>query len=101
MAGTPAIVSNFAASPDLIAPEHRMGVNDGGLLVDGQPIWHAGLNAPFAVPSVPQIRQALENAYAFDRGANKAARKWAAANFDVDQVFAKRWLPLLQKHTAN
>jgi hypothetical protein len=76
-------------------------VNDGGLLVDGQPIWHAGLNAPFAVPSVPQIRQALENAYAFDRGANKAARKWAAANFDVDQVFAKRWLPLLQKHTAN
>lgn len=100
MAGTPAIVSNFAASPDLIAPEHRMSVNDGGLLVDGQPIWHAGLAAPFAVPSVPQIVKALENAYSFGRGTNKAARKWAAANFDVDQVFEKQWLPLLQKHTA-
>jgi hypothetical protein len=101
MAGTPAIVSNFAASPDLIAPEHRMSVNDGGLLVDGQPIWHAGLAAPFAVPNVPQIVKALENAYKLDRGANKEARDWAAANFDVDQVFEKQWLPLLQKHTAN
>jgi glycosyltransferase involved in cell wall biosynthesis len=96
-AGTPAIVSNFAASPDLIAPEHRMSANDGGLLVDGQPIWHAGLSAPFAVPNVSQIVRALQNAYAFERGANKAARKWATANFDVDQVFKKQWMPLLER----
>lgn len=95
-AGTPAIVSNFAASPDLVAPEHRMTADEGGLLVDGQPIWHPGLAAPFAVPNVAGIIKALENAYKLDRGTNKHARAWAL-NFDADKVFAEKWLPLLQK----
>lgn len=98
-AGTPAIVSNFAASPDLIAPEYRTLARDGGLLVEGQPIWHPGLDAPFAVPSVPGIVQALENAYKLDRGTNKTVRAWAK-NFDVEKVWNDNWLPVLKRELA-
>lgn len=95
--GTIPIVSNFAASPDLLPPEFRIPSFEGGYLVDGQPIWHSGLAAPFAVPSIHGIYRALENAYMMERGVNQIARDWAVDNFDVQTVWKKHWQPILNR----
>lgn len=97
--GTPYIGSNFAATPDLVAPEYRMPAEQGGLLVDGQPLWHPGLGAEFAVPSVPGIIQALRNAYALPRGTNEAVLEWSK-NFDSEFVWVNHWLPVLERALA-
>lgn len=94
--GTPVIVSNFMASPDLIAPEHRRSVWEGGLAVNGQPIWHPGLDSEFCVPNVQEIVKALENAYEMPRGVNAEALEWSK-NFDIDHVWKNHWMPLLEK----
>lgn len=99
--GTIPIVSNFAASPDLLPPELRIPSMDGGFLVDGQPIWHNGLAAPFAVPNIQEIYRALENAYYRDRAADgEIAREWVADNFDVAKVWRKHWQPILARALA-
>jgi hypothetical protein len=53
-----------------------------------------------AFPSVMEIVEALEEAYA-ERGTDKAAQRSAAARahvlaeYDADTVYAKRWRPFL------
>lgn len=86
--GSPAIVSNFSAQPEL--------VGDTGFLVEGQFEWDAGQGAWWFDPSVVDMIRCLEAAYA-RRGAQEArsAALTKAAEYDVDRVFAEHWTPLL------
>lgn len=83
--GTPVIVSNFAASPELV---------EDGWLVDGQPLYDPAQLAWFNVPSVPSIVSALENAYARGRGRSEKAIK-GMEQYDADYVYNTWWKPVL------
>lgn len=85
--GTPVIVSNFAASPELVAD---------GWVVDGQPLYDPAQLAWFAVPSVPSIVTALEEAYARPRERSSKAIE-GMAEYDADFVYKTHWKPVLER----
>ena len=85
--GTPVIVSNFAASAELIGD---------GWAVEGQPLYDPAQRAWFNVPSVPNIVAALESAYAAPRGKSDKAVEFAK-QFDADFVYNTHWKPLLAR----
>jgi glycosyltransferase involved in cell wall biosynthesis len=89
--GTRVIGSSWAASPDLISED--------GWLVDGTPAWDSGQNAWWQIPNVPSIVNALELAYAEDRGKSQTAIDFAK-DFDVENVWKNHWLPTLNKLLA-
>lgn len=90
--GTPAIVTDFSAQPEL--------VGDTGWKVPFLPYWDTEQKADFAWPDVDGIVEALEEAYA-ERGTAKARERSAAAEahiraeYDADMVYAEKWRPLL------
>jgi len=84
--GTPVIVSDFAASTELLGD---------GWLVDGQPLWDAPQSSFFQVPSVAGIVAALEEAYARGRGRSQKAIDFVSA-YDADTVYNEHWKPALQ-----
>jgi glycosyltransferase involved in cell wall biosynthesis len=86
--GTRVIGSNWAATPDLVSEDCW--------LVDGQPFWDEAQKSWFTVPNVPSIVKALEAAYEAPRGVSEASVKFAK-QFDVETVWEKHWLPVLQK----
>lgn len=85
--GTPVIVSDFAASPELVRD---------GWLVDGQPLYDPAQLAWFFVPSVPSIVEALEQAYARGRGRSEKAIE-GMREYDADKVYKENWKPVLEK----
>ena len=85
--GTPVIVSDFAASTELVGE---------GWLVGGQPLWDDTQKAYFNIPAVPQIVDALENAYQRGKGRSQKAIDFAKT-FDHDAVWTNNWLPVLRK----
>lgn len=85
--GVPVIVSDFAASPELIGD---------GWAVGGQPFYDNAQNAFFSIPSVPLIVQALEEAYNRGKGKSTEAIEFAK-QFDHDVVWDKYWLPAIDK----
>lgn len=85
--GTPVIVSNFAASKELVGD---------GWLVDGQPLWDHHQKSWFNVPSIPGIVAALEEAYARPRERSVKALEFAA-DYGADVVFETYWKPILEK----
>ncbi len=86
--GTPVIVSNWAASPDLAGPD--------SYLVDGQPWWDEPQQAFFNIPAIPSIVNALLLAHAAPRGVKQASIEFAK-QFDVDHVWATYWMPFLKE----
>lgn len=86
--GTRVIGSNWAATPDLVSED--------SWLVDGQPSWDAAQKAWWQIPSVPSIVKALEEAYDKGKSRSQAAIDFAA-DFDIDAVWNKHWLPILRK----
>jgi glycosyltransferase involved in cell wall biosynthesis len=84
--GTPVIVSDFAASSELVGD---------GWLVDGQPLWDAPQSSWFHMPSVPGIVDALEQAYQRGRGRSQKAQDFAKA-YNADKVFDEYWKPALK-----
>jgi glycosyltransferase involved in cell wall biosynthesis len=85
--GTPVIVNNFSAQPELVGD---------GWIVDGQPLWDAAQSAWFNVPSVPDIVTALNHAYERrDEGKSNKARSFVVNNYDADAVFDGAWRPFL------
>jgi glycosyltransferase involved in cell wall biosynthesis len=84
---TPVIVSNFAASPELVGD---------GWVVDGQPLWDHHQRSWFNVPSVPGIVAALEEAYARPRGKSEKALEFAK-DYRADVVYETHWKPVLKK----
>jgi glycosyltransferase involved in cell wall biosynthesis len=85
--GVPVIVSDFAASPELVGD---------GWLVGGQPLYDNTQTSFFTIPSVPLILQALEEAFVRGKGKSDKAIKFAQA-FDHDVVWDKYWRPALKK----
>lgn len=89
--GTRVIGSDWAATPDLVAPDCY--------LVDGQPTYDAGQESWWQIPSVPSIVNALEMAYAADRGRSQVCVDFVK-QFDVETVWESHWIPVLQKLLA-
>ena len=85
--GVPVIVSNFAASPELVGD---------GWVVSGQPLYDPAQHSFFTIPSVPEIYAALEEAYKRGKGKSDKAIEFAQA-FDHEKVWQENWLPVLQK----
>ena len=83
--GTRVIVSDFAASRELVGP---------GWLVAGQPDWDPMQKSWFFTPFVGSIVDALNAAYEAPRGTNQDAIEFAEA-YDADRVYAESWRPFL------
>lgn len=86
--GTPVIVSNATAQPELLGD---------GWLVEGQPFWNSTQGAWLHMPSVPSIVEGLEAAYAQGKGTSQKAVQFAA-QFDADKVFNECWKPLIDNY---
>jgi glycosyltransferase involved in cell wall biosynthesis len=85
--GVPVIVSDFAASPELVGD---------GWLVGGQPLYDNTQTAFFNIPSVPLIVDALEQAYKRGKGKSQKAIDFAQ-QFDHDSVWNEHWTPALKR----
>lgn len=90
--GTPAIVTDFSAQPEL--------VGDTGWRCRYQMHYDQGQHAALAMPLVFSIREALEAAYE-ERGTAAAAdrrdaTRAKAREYDADTVYAEMWRPLLR-----
>lgn len=84
--GVPVIVSNFAASPELVGD---------GWVVSGQPLYDPAQHSFFTIPSVPEIFAALEEAYKRGKGKSAKAIEFAQA-FDHEKVWKENWMPVLR-----
>lgn len=85
--GTRVIASSWAASPDLAGED--------SFLVEGQPFWDEPQQSWYQIPIVNSIVQALNLAYEEERGVCDGAIEFAK-QFDVETVWAWRWLPFLR-----
>ena len=85
--GTPVIVSNFTAQPELVGD---------GWVVDGQPFWDAAQKSWFLTPSVPGILNALEKAYERGQGTSQKAVEFAK-QYDADAVYESHWKPAMKE----
>jgi glycosyltransferase involved in cell wall biosynthesis len=84
--GVPVIVSNFAASPELVGD---------GWVVSGQPLYDPAQHSFFTIPSVPEIFAALEEAYKRGKGKSDKAIEFAQ-QFDHEKVWKDNWMPVLR-----
>lgn len=88
--GVPVICSKWTAQPELVG---------GGWLVGGQPEWNEPMGSWFLAPSVPDILEALEQAYQAKADGSIAQLKLdARAKAELyahDRVFREYWLPVL------
>ena len=88
--GTPCIVSNHTAQPEL--------VRDYGHIVNGQVHWEDFQEAFAMIPNVSEIYRALcENYKDTKAGTIDRARLAATMDeYDADKVYAEKWEPLFQ-----
>jgi glycosyltransferase involved in cell wall biosynthesis len=84
--GTPVIVSNFSAQPELVGD---------GWVCEVQPQWNPTQLQWFATPLVHSIVRALEEAYERPRGQVSDEAVEFAQDYAADKVFAEGWVPLL------
>lgn len=83
--GTPVIVSNWTAMPELCGA---------GWLVEGEPFYNAPQGSYWLHPFIGSIVDALEQAY--ERPDLKDQAVSFAAKYDADRVFAEHWRPTLE-----
>lgn len=91
--GTPVIVSDFTAQPELVG---------GGWLVDGQREWDVVQRSWWFTPFTDAILDRLEEAW--DAVGDPYLREAAiakAAEYDADAVFDRYWRPLLPELEAS
>jgi hypothetical protein len=87
--GTPVIVTNFSAQPELVGA---------GWTVEWQPWWDFTQGATLALPFIASIKRRLDEAYERKGDADLAAAAIAkAAEYDADKVYAENWRPILAK----
>lgn len=92
--GTPVIVSDFSAQPELIGPHSKA--------VPVQRVWDEFQQSFFAIPNVPAITAALQEVYEetkagrVDRGAVSAAM----TRYDQVKLYDASWKPLIEMMTA-
>ena len=94
--GTPVIVTDFSAQPELVGAGWR---------VDFTMDWDQFQGAAHALPSIPGIRDALEASYIASKDpaaseALSAAGIVKAAEYDADLVYDRYWRPWLAKEPA-
>jgi len=75
--------------PDLVA--------ESSYLVQGQPFWDEPQLSFFQVPLIQSVYNALEEAYAAERGLDQASLDWAQ-QFGLEKVWADYWLPFLRDY---
>jgi glycosyltransferase involved in cell wall biosynthesis len=87
--GVPVIVTDWTAMTEL------MGA---GWLVDGDPFYDPPHGAFYKCPSVAEVLDSFEAAYAArgDEQLKQQAREFSLG-YDVDKVFAEQWLPVIEK----
>jgi glycosyltransferase involved in cell wall biosynthesis len=85
--GTPVIVSNFSAQPELVGD---------GWVVEVQPQWNPTQLQWFATPLIHSIVSGLEEAYERPRGQVSDEAVEFAKQYAADKVFAEGWVPLLE-----
>ena len=91
--GTPVIVSDFSAQPELVGA---------GWTVEGQPDWDAAHGAFFFTPYIGGILTRLEEAYAARGDASLREKAIAfAAQYDSGLVFDRYWRPFLKELEAS
>ena len=88
--GTPVIVSNFSAQPELVGD---------GWVVDGQLFWDAAQKAWFFTPNVSSILNALKASYEAPRGVSAKAVEFAR-QYDADVVYERFWKPAIKEIVA-
>jgi glycosyltransferase involved in cell wall biosynthesis len=91
--GTPVIVTNWTAMPELVGSGWKVG---------GQPEWDEFQTGWWMTPNVDEIVDALEQSYALkaDTEKSKAASEAAvtfASNYSTDKVYAEHWRPILKQ----
>ena len=84
--GTPVIVSDFTAQPELVGDGWKVG---------GQPYWDEPQAAWWLIPSMSQIEDALEDAYARGRERSQKAIDFAKG-YDADLIYEDYWKPALK-----
>lgn len=84
--GTPVIVSDFSAQPELVGD---------GWIVQVQPQWNPTQLGWFATPLVHSIVKALDEAYERPRKTVSEEAVEFAKAYEADKVFAESWVPLL------
>ena len=92
--GTPAIVSDSTAQPELLGPHGRK--------IPVQRVWDEYQASWFAIPNVAAITQALQETYEETRGGgiDRAAISGAMERYDADQVYETGWKPLAARMLA-
>ena len=85
--GTPVIVSDWTAQPELVGD---------GWLVEGQPLWDPNQHSWFFTPNVSQIVSSLREAYERKRGNSEKAIEFAKA-YDADVVYEEYWRPAMER----
>ncbi len=84
--GVPVIVSDFAASSELVGDGYK---------INGQPIWDAPQLSWFFIPFVSEIVDALNDCYTKEKGTSLKALEFAE-NFRADKVFREYWEPTVK-----
>lgn len=85
--GTPVIATNFSAQPELVGA---------GWLVGGQEEWDPAQHASYLCPSISDIIEKLEVAYAARGDAELSLNAVDfASSYDADAVFENHWKPFL------
>lgn len=85
--GTPVIVTNFSAQPELVGA---------GWTVGYQPWWDFTQGSWFAMPLIAQIVKALHASYEARGDQSLAAAAVAkGAEYEADKVYAEHWRPIL------
>ena len=85
--GTPVIVTDATAMPELCGPGWRVGY---------EKVWHDSQGAWAAVPRIGDIADAYFEAYEKARDESVRAEAWAfAQDYDADAVAEKHWKPAL------
>jgi glycosyltransferase involved in cell wall biosynthesis len=84
--GTPVIVSDFAASSELVGD---------GWKISGQPLWDAPQKAFFHIPNVGEIVNALNQAFERGRGRSEKAIEFAK-QYEANYVYETHWKPTLK-----
>lgn len=92
--GTPCIVSDFTAQPELIGPHSKK--------VPVQRVWDEFQGSFFAIPNVPAITVALQEVYEETKAGkvDRAAVSAAMERYDDKKVYADNWRPLIEKMTT-
>lgn len=90
--GTPVIATDFTSQTELASPAYGAA----GWLVEGQPEWDPTCHSNFLAPSIVDIVDKLEEAYAADLVEMQAKAIAFAQQYDTDAIYEQYWRPFIK-----